>query len=152
MKTVQCPSCGEIALQLSSPREGDCTRCGASFRDGLRICPACGASNSISSETCQACTEPLTVLGSVIARQRAGSSSTRLEQLRGQAGAIKARSDQASAARMSELQAIDARRLEAERLAQAAQQLKDQALLRNVLIGIGIFAALIAIIALVVLL
>lgn len=152
MPKAQCPSCGEIALELSSPRDGDCTRCGAQFREGLRICPACSSTNALENETCRSCGEPLTVFGTVIARQNPGTTTYRLEQLRGQAESMKAKDSFESEVRMSRFQDIDRRRIDAERVAQLAQQEKDRLLIRNALIGVGIFLGLVAIIALIVLL
>ena len=152
MQTVQCPSCGEIALQLSPPRDGDCQRCGARFRDGMRICPTCGGKNKIKDEICQNCGESLTVFRTVLSRQDPASSSHRFEQMRTQAESIKTKGNLESAARMSQFLGIDQRRLSAEREAQIIQQEKDRLLIRNVLIAVGIFLGLVAITALIVLL
>jgi hypothetical protein len=152
MQTAQCPSCGETALEITSPRGGDCSRCGAQFRDGQRICPACNTPNPLDLETCQNCGEPLTIFGTVMARQNPHATPYRLEQMRGQAEGIKARSNQEAELRMTQFREIDQRRLDAERIAQIQQEEKDRLLLRNVLLGIGIFLGLVAIIALIVIL
>ncbi|MEJ2011446.1 MAG: hypothetical protein P8X64_04385 [Anaerolineales bacterium] len=53
---------------------------------------------------------------------------------------------------MTQLREIDRRRLDAERSAQILQDEKDRLLLRNVLLGVGIFLGIVAIIALIVIL
>ena len=53
---------------------------------------------------------------------------------------------------MSRFQDVDHRRLSAEREAQIIQQERDRLLIRNVLIGVGVFLGIVAIIALIVLL
>lgn len=152
MQIAQCPSCGETALEITMPHGGDCSRCGAQFRDGQRICPACSTPNPLELETCQNCGEPLTILGTVLARQNPGATPQRLEQLRGQAESIKARGNQEAEIRMTQFREIDRRRIDAERSAQILQKEKDRLLLRNVLLGVGIFLGLVAIIALIVIL
>lgn len=152
MQIAQCPSCGEMSLNLMTPRNADCTRCGARFRDGLRICPVCSTPNALENESCQNCRNPLTVFSTVLSRQNPGSTSQRFEQLREQAEQIKVQVNRESEARMSQFQDVDRRRLEAERMEDIAQREKDRLLLRNVMIGSGIFLAIVAIIALIVLL
>ena len=141
MTNAQCPSCGDMALQVISLGEAVCQRCGAMFQSGKRLCPACNTLNEIESEACQACQEPLTVFETVISRQKAGLSSYRLEQMRGLAAGLKEQS-----ARQ------DQRRQETEREAMDIQGERDLRLLRYVKIGFGIFLALLAIISLIVLL
>jgi hypothetical protein len=152
MQIAQCPSCGEMSLTILTPRNADCSHCGAKFRDGLRICPACSSTNALENETCQGCGESLTVFSTVLSRQKAGSTSQRLEQLRNQAEKIKEQVNRESEVRMSQFQDIDRRRLEGERMEEITQQERDRILIRNVMIGSGIFLAIIAIIGLIVLL
>jgi len=92
------------------------------------------------------------VFSTVLSRQKAGSTSQRLEQLRNQAEKIKEQVNRESEVRMSQFQDIDRRRLEGERMEEITQQERDRILIRNVMIGSGIFLAIIAIIALIVLL
>jgi predicted amidophosphoribosyltransferase len=152
MTNVQCPSCGEMALQVHSPGEAKCLRCGAEFRSGKRLCPLCGALNELEVESCQACQEPLTVFETVLSRQKAGLSSYRLETMRDMAADMQAQSARHSDERMAEFTAIDQRRIEAEREAALNQGERDLRLLRYVKIGFGIFLAVLAIISLIVIL
>ncbi len=92
------------------------------------------------------------MFSTVLSRQKAGSTSQRLEQLRNQAEKIKEQVNRESEVRMSQFQDIDRRRLEGERMEEITQQERDRILIRNVMIGSGIFLAIIAIIALIVLL
>ena len=152
MSNPQCPSCGEMALQVSALGDAVCLSCAAEYQAGKRRCPACSELNPIERESCSRCQEPLTVFETVLARQKAGLSSYQLEKMRALAPGLKEQGNLRSDERMAELNAVDQRRITADREAMFTQQARDLTLLRNVKIGFGIFLALIAIISLVVLL
>ncbi len=152
MSNPQCPSCGEMALQVIALGDALCLSCGAEFKGGKRRCPACGELNPIEGESCAHCQEPLTVFETVLARQKAGLASYRLEKMRALAPELKEQGNRFSDERMAELTAVDQRRIAADREAMYIQQARDLSLMRNVKIGFAIFLALIAIISLVVLL
>jgi predicted amidophosphoribosyltransferase len=141
-----------MALQVSALGDAVCQSCAAEYQGGKRRCPACGELNPIEGESCARCQEPLTVLETVLARQKAGLSSYRLEKMRALAPDLKEQGNRHSAVRMAEFTAVDQRRMDADREAMFTQQARDLMLLRNVKIGFGIFLVLIAIISLVVLL
>ena len=149
MSAEICPICTEP--QLVSPQPGvlECQYCHARIVNGLLICPSCKRATQIGGEQCNSCGEPLSVVGAVISRQISRSASQRLDQMRGQAGEIKAKAEKHSRARMSEFTDIDQRRIRAERQAATEQKIRDQSILRYTAIGAGIFMLIVAIISLI---
>jgi hypothetical protein len=152
MAAQLCPVCSEPQLISHGPGVLDCQYCHARIINGQLICPACKRANEIGLEHCTTCGEPLTVFGAVISRQSAGSGSNRLEQLKSQAGEIKAIAEEHSNLRMSHLNAADQRRIREEENAASEQKLRDQTILKYAAIGSGAFLLIVAVISLIIIL
>jgi len=149
MSADNCPICAEPQLLTIQPGELECRFCKAHLINGRHICPACKRANEIGIAHCSICGEPLTVIGAVISRQAAGHGSQRLEQLKTQAGEIKAQAERHSKVRMADLEDVDHRRIQSERDASFQQHMRDQSILKYTAIGAGIFLLLVAIISLI---
>ena len=147
-----CPICTEPQLLRIQSGVLECQFCKAHLINGRIICPACKRANEIGPEHCNSCGEPLSIVGAVISRQAAGHGSQRLEQLKGQAGEIKAQAERHSQVRMAGLENVDHRRIQSERDSSLRQQLRDQSIFKYTAIGAGIFLLLVAISSLIVLL
>lgn len=87
---------------------------------------------------CPHCGEPLTVLGTVIARQSSARAPYWLAVARSTAPAIKADAEQASRQRLDALWEIDRRRLRAE--AEARRRVQDRRTLTWAAVASGVIA------------
>jgi hypothetical protein len=152
MSSEICPRCNEPQLVSNQAGVQDCLYCKARIINDNVICPACKRANEIHLETCYQCGEPLSVVGAVISRQKAGQGSQRLEQLKSQAGEIKAQAEIGSRQRMAVLNDEDRKRIESEQAAALKQKERDQRILKYAAIGAGGFLFLVAIISLLVVL
>jgi hypothetical protein len=94
----------------------------------------------------------LSVVGAVISRQKVGMGSQRLEQLKSQAGDMKAQAEMGSRQRMAVLNDEDQKRIEADRVASIAQKERDRQILKYAAIGAGAFLFLVALISLIIIL
>ncbi len=152
MENQDCPICSEPQLISTRPGVMECQYCHAKIINGQLICPSCNRANEIGLEHCKACGEPLTVVGAVISRQVSGSGSQRLDQLKSQASEMKAIAEEHSHLRMSQFNAIDQRRIKAEKDAARSQEIRDQSVLKYTAIGAGVFLLIVAIISLIIIL
>jgi hypothetical protein len=152
MSTEICPICNEPQLLSTEPSVFECQYCKARIVNGRLICPACKRANELGLEHCHVCGEPLTVVGAVISRQVAGYGSQRLEQIKVQAGEIKAQAERHSQVRMSAFNDVDQRRKQSERDDAARQKVRDHEILKYTAIGSGIFLLIVAIISLIIIL
>lgn len=89
---------------------------------------------------CPHCGEPLTVLGTVIARQSSARAPYWLAVARSTAPAIKADAEQASRQRLDALWEIDRRRLRAEAEAEARRRVQDRRTLTWAAVASGVIA------------
>ncbi len=103
------------------------------------ICPVCHSENPDDAHRCTYCGEPLTMFGQVISRHDGASSPMRLFQARVQAPGLKEQGQRGSAERMGSLEAIDRKRMEAQREASERQAAKDR---RILIISAGSFVVL----------
>ena len=152
MSADTCPNCSEPQLIAARPGVLECNYCHATIINGQLICPACKLANQIGLEHCSTCGEPLTVIGAVITRQTSGFGSQRLEQLKQQAGSMKAKAEEHSRVRMDHFTEIDQRRIHAENEAATRQELRDQSIMKYTAIGVGVFLLIVAIISLIIIL
>ncbi len=102
-------------------------------------CPVCGQDNSEEAHRCTHCGEPLTMFGQVMSRHDGAGTPMRLNQARAQAPALQEQGHKGSEARMGSLEAVDRRRMEAQREAAARQAEKDR---RILLVSAGAFTLL----------
>lgn len=103
------------------------------------VCPVCGQDNLEEAHRCASCGEPLTMFGQVMSRHDGAGTPMRLNQSRVQAPALQEQGLKGSEARMGSLEAVDRRRVEAQREAAARQAQKDRGIL---LVSVGAFALL----------
>ncbi len=130
IRTVEltCPACGAPELRRDSQGHYDCPYCGTHFATESTQCPACGVRNEQGADSCYNCSEPLSIVASVLDRQGGPGSLLWIRRLQSQVSQLKEFEAQASADRMSEFEAIDRRRKMAEAEAQARQQEKDRSI------------------------
>ena len=126
---LTCPACA--APDLITDRQGniDCDYCGTHLVTKRTECPACGELNDQGADTCSKCSEPLSIVASVIDRQGTTGRPLWIRRLRTQVADLKEREARASANRFEQLMDIDRRRKSAAAEALAGQQRKD----RNIL-------------------
>jgi zinc-ribbon domain len=104
------------------------------------VCPVCGHENLEEAHRCTNCGEPLTMFGQVMSRHDGGGASMRLNQSRVQASSLQEQGLKGSEARMGSLEAVDRRRLDAQREASDSQVKKDRLILT---ISAGAFVLLV---------
>jgi len=126
---LTCPAC--TALDLIPDWQGnfDCNYCGTHLITERTQCPACGELNEQGADLCSNCSEPLSIVASVIDRQGTSGRPLWIRRLRTQVAELKQSEARASADRFEQLADIDRRRKSAEVEAQESQQRKD----RNIL-------------------
>jgi ribosomal protein S27AE len=140
---LTCPAC--TAPDLIADRQGnfDCNHCGTHLLTERTECPACGELNNQGADLCSNCSEPLSIVASVIDRQGTTGRPLWIRRLRTQVAELKQSEARASADRFEHLVDIDRRRKSAEAEAHASQERKD----RNILFY-GVAAALVIVIIL----
>ena len=141
---LDCPACTAPGLSRDLSGDFDCLYCGTHFNVERTQCPACGVLNEKGADNCYNCSEPLSIVASVIDRQGTTGSPLWIRRLQSQVAELKESEQKASADRFEEFAEIDRRRKQAEAEAHARQEQTD----RNI---IFYGAAAILIIALIVL-
>lgn len=113
MTSISCPACSAPEFKSLGRGMYSCVYCGTTFRRIDPVCPACGRSIDESAEICPHCGEPLSVVGSVIARQVRPSLPRWLAVAQASASAMRAEAEVGSRGRMEALWEIDRRRVAA---------------------------------------
>ena len=135
---LTCPACAAPGLITDGQGHFHCDYCGAHLVTDRTECPACGELNDQGADICSNCSEPLSIVASVIDRQGTTGRPLWIRRLRSQVADLKESEARASADRFEHLMDIDRRRQSAEAEAMAGQRLKD----RNILFY-GVAAALV---------
>jgi predicted amidophosphoribosyltransferase len=143
-----CPACTASELSFDGEFTFVCAYCGTTLVAGGIECPACGLKNSKAAEFCTNCSEPLSIVASIMDRQGYLGPPLWVRRLQSQVGELKRSEAQASDERFAAFQDIDRRRIQAESIAQASQEHKDRNIIFYGLVAI-LAAALLALVALV---
>ncbi|MEX2029494.1 MAG: zinc ribbon domain-containing protein [Anaerolineales bacterium] len=138
MTSISCPACSAPEFKSLGRGMYSCVYCGTSFRRLDLVCPACGREVHDSAEICPHCGEPLSVVGSVIARQVRPRAPRWLAVARASASAMKSEAEVGSRGRMDALWEIDRRRLAAQAVEADRRRVGDRRTLAWAAVACGL--------------
>jgi RNA polymerase subunit RPABC4/transcription elongation factor Spt4 len=137
MTSISCPACSAPEFKSLGRGMYTCAYCGTTFRQIDPVCTACGRFVDESAEICPHCGEPLSVIGSVIARQGPPRPPRWLAVARATASTMKAEAEVGSRGRMEALWEIDRRRIAAGAEEEARRRVGDRRTLSWAAIACG---------------
>lgn len=147
MASEQCPACGAQIRVSPGQAALKCAYCGTQWSRAGDACPACGAGVDDDMEVCGNCGEPLGTVSRVLDRLDPLATRRHMTRTRQAAEHLRAVDDLASRRRISEFKEIDRRRELTYRAAQEAERQREK---RTLWIAVGISAAIILLVSVVV--
>jgi len=133
---LDCPACTSAGLVFDGVAAFECQYCGTVLAAQPTVCPSCGTGNRQGADLCSNCSEPLSIVASVLTRQGGTGPPLWLRRLRTKVGALQVAEAQASARRFEALVEVDRRRLRSEAEDQLRSRERDRQILFYGAVGI----------------